>query len=305
MCPGTGTMKWAWRSPSTEKTMSSTFQSIRKTCRLPSQSPLHLRSSTLRRWGRPYSRRPHLVLNMTQGTSTKLVPKPACWSGRGAKTAANSTERGLSRRGSQPTRAPSRTSIPPSRVPLPPSSQGVTTQPSGRAGPVNSPATLGVRRTWPPPAAVRATYAPASAEPAAKSSAELSLTSGTGTGRHGGIAGRGVPVAVGREHPLRRAGPRRDNPTKQAVAVAALQKGRQVGRYFGREPRYTRHELELQAQQALEARINLGRPPAEDFAPIQTRLAKMDREMATRAAAEAVPPTPPLRDGERPLSVTT
>jgi hypothetical protein len=78
-----------------------------------------------------------------------------------------------------------------------------------------------------------------------------------------------------------------------------------VGRYFGREPRYTRHELELQAQQALEARINLGRPPAEDFAPIEARLAQMDREMATRAAAEAVPPPPPLRDGERPLSVTT
>jgi hypothetical protein len=98
---------------------------------------------------------------------------------------------------------------------------------------------------------------------------------------------------------------RRDNPSKQAVAVAALQKGRQVGRYFGREPRYTRHELELQAQQALEARINLGRPPAEDFAPIEARLAQMDREMAARAAAEAVPPPPPLRDGERPLSVTT
>jgi hypothetical protein len=78
-----------------------------------------------------------------------------------------------------------------------------------------------------------------------------------------------------------------------------------VGRYFGREPRYTRQELELQAQQALEARINLGRPPAEDFAPIEARLAQMDREMAARAAAEAVPPPPPLRQGERPLSVTT
>ena len=78
-----------------------------------------------------------------------------------------------------------------------------------------------------------------------------------------------------------------------------------MGRYFGREPRYTRQELELQAQQALEARINLGRPPAEDFAPIEARLAQMDREMAARAAAEALPPPPPLREGERPLSVTT
>jgi hypothetical protein len=78
-----------------------------------------------------------------------------------------------------------------------------------------------------------------------------------------------------------------------------------VGRYFGREPRYTRQEIELQAQQAIEARINLGRPPEEDFAPIEARLASMDRELAARAAAEALPPPPPMRQGQRPLSVAT
>lgn len=78
-----------------------------------------------------------------------------------------------------------------------------------------------------------------------------------------------------------------------------------MGRYFGREPRYTREEIERQAQQEVEARINLGRPPAEDFAPIEARLARMDRELAARAAAETVPPPPPMRKTERPLSVAT
>jgi hypothetical protein len=79
-----------------------------------------------------------------------------------------------------------------------------------------------------------------------------------------------------------------------------------VGRYFGREPRYTRQEIELQAQEALEARINFGRPPEEDFAPIEARLAQLDRELAAQAASEAVPPPPPppLPEDQRPLSVT-
>lgn len=62
-----------------------------------------------------------------------------------------------------------------------------------------------------------------------------------------------------------------------------------MGRYFGRETRYSREEIELQAQQAIEARVNMGRPPAEDWVPIEARLAAMDREMAARAPAEQVP----------------
>lgn len=77
-----------------------------------------------------------------------------------------------------------------------------------------------------------------------------------------------------------------------------------MGRYFGREPRYTRQEIEQQAQQEFEARISLGRPPAEEFAPIEARLAELDRAMAARAAAEAVPPPPPMRRTQRALSVT-
>lgn len=48
----------------------------------------------------------------------------------------------------------------------------------------------------------------------------------------------------------------------------------------------------------------MGRPPAEDWAPIQARLAEMDREMAARAPAEAVPPPPPPRkEAPQPLAM--
>jgi hypothetical protein len=55
-----------------------------------------------------------------------------------------------------------------------------------------------------------------------------------------------------------------------------------MGKYFGREPRYTREEIERQAQEAIDARVSLGRPPAEDWAPLQARLAEIDRAMAAR-----------------------
>ncbi len=55
-----------------------------------------------------------------------------------------------------------------------------------------------------------------------------------------------------------------------------------MGKYFGREPRFTREEIERQAQEAIDARISLGRPPAEDWAPLQARLAEIDQNMAPR-----------------------
>jgi hypothetical protein len=78
-----------------------------------------------------------------------------------------------------------------------------------------------------------------------------------------------------------------------------------VGRYFGREPRYSREEIEVQAKQAIEARINMGRPPAEDFLPIEARLAEMDREMAARAPGVPLAAPPVRRDEDQaPLTVT-
>ena len=79
-----------------------------------------------------------------------------------------------------------------------------------------------------------------------------------------------------------------------------------MGRYFGREPRCSRQEIELQAQQAIDEVVGRGRPPAEDWLPIEQRLADMDRELAARAPVEAVPAPPPVpraRD-HRQLTVT-
>ena len=88
-----------------------------------------------------------------------------------------------------------------------------------------------------------------------------------------------------------------------------------MGKYFGREPRYSREELERQAQEAIDARVSLGRPPAEDWAPLEARMAEIDLALAARpsmpehepmqihhvrmpkapAAAEAAPPTVRVR----------
>ena len=57
-----------------------------------------------------------------------------------------------------------------------------------------------------------------------------------------------------------------------------------MGKYFGREPRYSREEIERQAQEAIDARVRLGRPPAEDWAPLVARLAELDQPVAARPA---------------------
>lgn len=61
-----------------------------------------------------------------------------------------------------------------------------------------------------------------------------------------------------------------------------------MGKYFGREPRYSREEIERQAQEAIDARVSLGRPPPEDWRPLEARLSEIDQVMAAR------PPVPPL-----------
>lgn len=62
-----------------------------------------------------------------------------------------------------------------------------------------------------------------------------------------------------------------------------------MGKYFGREPRYSREEIERQAQEAIDALVSQGRPPAEDWLPLQARLEEIDRAMATRLL-----PAPPI-----------
>ena len=65
-----------------------------------------------------------------------------------------------------------------------------------------------------------------------------------------------------------------------------------MGKYFGREPRYSREELERQAQEAIDARVSLGRPPAEDWAPLEARLAELDQIEAARKLPTMVEPEP-------------
>jgi len=65
-----------------------------------------------------------------------------------------------------------------------------------------------------------------------------------------------------------------------------------MGKYFGREPRYSRAEIEVQAQAAIVARVSLGRPPADDWKPLEARLAELDRRMA---AGSVLPEPQPLR----------
>lgn len=65
-----------------------------------------------------------------------------------------------------------------------------------------------------------------------------------------------------------------------------------MGKYFGREPRYSREEIERQAQEAIDARVDLGRPPPEDWRRLEARLSEMDQLTAAR------PPVPPLPEPE-------
>ena len=71
-----------------------------------------------------------------------------------------------------------------------------------------------------------------------------------------------------------------------------------MGRYFGREPRYTQEELQRQAQEAIDARVSLGRPPDEDFLPLEARLAEVDGAVAVRPPVPPRPEPQPLRSRE-------
>lgn len=67
-----------------------------------------------------------------------------------------------------------------------------------------------------------------------------------------------------------------------------------MGRYFGREPRYSREELERQAQEAIEARVSMGRPPEGDFRPLEARLDALDEVIVARPPVEPAPRPQPV-----------
>jgi hypothetical protein len=68
-----------------------------------------------------------------------------------------------------------------------------------------------------------------------------------------------------------------------------------VGRYFGREPRYSQAEAEAQAKAAIDAAVSRGRPPDEEWKGLAGRMGDVSRELAARPPVEAIPPPPPLR----------
>jgi len=59
-----------------------------------------------------------------------------------------------------------------------------------------------------------------------------------------------------------------------------------MGRYFGREPRFTREEIEREAQEAIDARVSLGRPPVEDWEPHEARMEELDFAVVARRLPE-------------------
>ena len=71
-----------------------------------------------------------------------------------------------------------------------------------------------------------------------------------------------------------------------------------MGRYFGREPRYSQQEAEAQAKQAIEAAVSKGRPPEEEWKGLGPRMADINREVATRPPVD-IPP-PPVRRRANP-----
>jgi hypothetical protein len=65
-----------------------------------------------------------------------------------------------------------------------------------------------------------------------------------------------------------------------------------VGKYFGREPRYSKEEAEAQAKAAIEAAVSRGRPPESEWAGLSSRMSDIDRALAARPPAVEMPHRP-------------
>jgi hypothetical protein len=74
-----------------------------------------------------------------------------------------------------------------------------------------------------------------------------------------------------------------------------------VGKYFGRQPRYSQQEAEAQAKQAHDALVAKGRPPENEFNAVSGRMG----DLPPRPPID-LPPPPPRRaepaGPRRPLS---
>lgn len=80
-----------------------------------------------------------------------------------------------------------------------------------------------------------------------------------------------------------------------------------MGKYFGRQPRYSQEEAEAQARQAIDAAVSRGRPPAEEWKGLAGRMGEINQELANRPRVDLPPPPPraerrPVRQVLRPLA---
>ncbi|MGI8810414.1 MAG: hypothetical protein ACR2KK_21695 [Acidimicrobiales bacterium] len=76
-----------------------------------------------------------------------------------------------------------------------------------------------------------------------------------------------------------------------------------MGKYFGKEPHYSQEEAEAQAREAIEAATKRGRPPAEDWRALGSRMGDINRDLVARPSVE-IPPPPPRRNADRPRDVS-
>lgn len=65
-----------------------------------------------------------------------------------------------------------------------------------------------------------------------------------------------------------------------------------MGRYFGRQPRYSQEEAEAQAKAALDAAVKKGRPPEEEWKALGSRMGDINRELAARPPVDLPGPPP-------------
>ena len=79
-----------------------------------------------------------------------------------------------------------------------------------------------------------------------------------------------------------------------------------MGKYFGRQPRYSQQEAEAQAKQALDALVAKGRPPENEFSKVRGRMGDLpprppvDIPQPPPRRADAVGPRRPLSEILRP-----
>jgi hypothetical protein len=75
------------------------------------------------------------------------------------------------------------------------------------------------------------------------------------------------------------------------AAADEREKVANVGKYFGKQPRYSEQEAQAQAQQAIDAAVAKGRPPASDFNAVAGRMG----DLPPRPPVDLIPPPPPRR----------